>query len=82
MVHMVNFAANRRTPGHIEYLEDPVTLHTVQVKFVHDAPIFGERTAPKYGAPSVLREVEHGWEVTVPEVHMSTIVVLESKALA
>jgi hypothetical protein len=81
MVHIVNFAANRRTPEHVEYLEDPVTLHNVQVRLVNDVPIDRAYTA-KDGAPLVLREAEHGWEVTVPEVHISTIVVFESKSMA
>ena len=81
MVHVVNFAATRRTPEHVEYLEDPVTLHNVQVRLVNDVLVDRAYIA-KDGAPLVLREANHAWEVTVPEVHISTIVVFESRATA
>jgi hypothetical protein len=76
MVHIVNFSPNRRGPEHVEYLEDPIPLHDVEVTLRVDASI-GRAYLAAGGAELPLRAVDRGWSVTVPRVRFGEIVVME-----
>jgi hypothetical protein len=76
LVHVINFSANRRSPEHCEYLEDPIPLHDVRVTLFEGGP-FSRAYLADGGSPLPLREADGGWETTVPRVQFGAIVVFE-----
>jgi hypothetical protein len=84
LVHLVNYTANRRAPGHIENYEDPVPLTDVVVD-VEAATGSGERDGGDVhraylaadGTELTLQRQGGRWRVEVPRVEISAVVVLE-----
>ena len=77
MVHVVNFSANRRTPEHTDYLEDPIPLHAIRLAVALDVEIVRAYSAAD-GAQLALSRQDERWSVVVPRIDISTIVVLET----
>jgi len=75
MIHVVNFAANRRAPEHIEYHEDPIPLRDVRIDLALDGPL--QRAYLADGAEVPLHALDRGWRVELPRVDISAVVVLE-----
>ncbi len=78
LIHIINLSPNLRAPAHVEFYEDPIPLHDVRVDLAIDAPIARAYTAPD-GVPISLEVGQHGWRIVVPEVEVSTVIVLEEE---
>ncbi len=85
IVHVVNYSPLRRTasprpggPASIEYLEDPIPLHDVEVALAVEGPLAAVREAHT-GAELESRRDGDRWSVTVPEVALSAVVVFEEE---
>ena len=76
MVHVVNFSPNRRSPAHVEYHEDPIPLRDVRIDLALDGQL-GRAYSAADGTDVPLRALGHGWRVEIPEVAISTVIVLE-----
>ncbi len=76
VVHIVNYHAQRRPPGWIEALAEPIPLRDVTVALRTDAAISAVRTV--YGAVLLEHHDVDGYvEVTVPRVDVHELVVFE-----
>ena len=76
MVHVVNFAPNRRSPAHVEYHEDPIPLRDARIDLALDGQL-GRAYSAADGTDVPLRALGHGWRVEIPEVVISAVIVLE-----
>jgi hypothetical protein len=76
LVHVLNFSANRRSPEHCEYLEDPIPLHNVRVT-LHEGGPFARAYLANDGSALSLAETAGGWETIVPRVTFGAIIVFE-----
>jgi alpha-L-fucosidase len=80
LVHVVNYTANRRAPGHIETYEDPVPLTSVALD-IELGPDVGTDVERAYladtGTELALQRHGTGWRVEIPRVEISAVVVLE-----
>ena len=81
LVHLVNYSANRRAPGHIENYEDPVPLADVVVDLGVDTDVARAYLADRSGNGGrqelALERRDGGWRIRVPRVEISALVVVE-----
>lgn len=76
LVHIVNWSAARRGPGHLETHDDPAPLRDVEVGLSLPVAIARAYTAPDR-SPLTLTHDGERWRVTVPRVNIHTVVVFE-----
>jgi hypothetical protein len=77
LVHIVNWHANRGTPRHPVFHEEPAPLTNIRVKL--NVPLrAASARAVISGAALPVREVSGGVEITVPRVPVHEIVVFEA----
>lgn len=79
IVHVVNYSPLRRSLGApIEYVEDPIPLHDVEVALAVDGPIARAYEARTGAELELTRDGDDGrWRVRVPVVPIAATVVFE-----
>ncbi|HZV72234.1 MAG TPA: alpha-amylase family protein [Conexibacter sp.] len=78
IAHVVNYSPMRRSEGGIEYLEDPIPLHDVELALALDVPIARAYDA-RTGAELALERSGERWVATVPVVPVAATVVFEAQ---
>lgn len=76
MAHVVSYSANRRSPAHVEYHEDPIPLHDLRIELALDVPLTRAYLAPDGGAIA-LERIGDRWRIEIPRVEIHAIAVLE-----
>jgi hypothetical protein len=76
IVHVVNYHAERRPPGHIEALGEPIPLREVSIGIRRESPV--SRAFTLYGGDELEVTFGEGYaRVVVPRVDVHELVVLE-----
>lgn len=78
IVHVVNYSPLRRAHGRMEYLDDPIPLHDVEIEIAIDAPVSGAFEARSEAKLAVSRTGER-WTTTVPRIPVAAMVVFEER---
>lgn len=74
IVHVVNYSPLRSSPAAIEFMEDPIALHDIEVGLAVDAPVVRAYEA-RSGVDLPVRRVGDRWTVTVPLIEIAAMVV-------
>jgi hypothetical protein len=81
IVHVVNYSPLRRSRDAIEFLEDPIPLHNIQIGLAVDAPVTRVHDARTNTELPLERSGER-WQTTVPTIPIAAMVTFEEELRA